>query len=222
LTITPRSPSISSAAMIRSAASRMTLNVPIKLTVTTRENRSSGNGPFLPTVRAAGPMPAQLTAMRRVPSSPARSRASVTSSGEVTSPALNRAASPSSLATSAPDDEGRSSSTTLPPPVTIRRAVASPRPDAPPVTSATESASCIARTLASARPVPAGDQRDGVYARTSATLHQLPLLPVSVTRTYRTGDPSRAMLVSWPVPLPAPPAVQCAPSTLVSTVYERG
>ncbi len=71
LTITPRSFSIGSTAAMRSAASRMTLNVPIRLMLITRLKSASGKGPFLPTVRAALPTPAQFTATRSEPSSDA-------------------------------------------------------------------------------------------------------------------------------------------------------
>ena len=68
LTMTPRSSSIGSVLAIRSAASRSTLNVPIRLTSMTFLKPSSGNGPSLPSVLTALPMPAQLTLMRSGPS----------------------------------------------------------------------------------------------------------------------------------------------------------
>ncbi len=55
--MTPRSPSTSAARLIRSAVSRMTLNVPIRLTPMTLVNASSGNGPSRPAVRNASPCP---------------------------------------------------------------------------------------------------------------------------------------------------------------------
>ena len=67
--ITPRSPSSSgSACDIAQAATRMTLKVPIRLTLMTCANMSSACGPVLEMVRAARPMPAQFTATRGGPS----------------------------------------------------------------------------------------------------------------------------------------------------------
>src|SRR5690348_16334681 len=78
-------------------------------------------------------MPAQLTAMRRSRDAATAARAS---SSLVTSPGTNVAAAPSSRATSAPADAGRSKMTTRAPRSSSSSAVARPRPDAPPVTSA--------------------------------------------------------------------------------------
>ena len=62
LMMTPRSPASSGAfSVITAAASRITLNVPTRLTRIVFSNRSSGCGPFLPSTFAAGPMPAALT-----------------------------------------------------------------------------------------------------------------------------------------------------------------
>ncbi len=117
----------------------------MRLTWITRLKASSGNGPSLPAVRAALPMPAQLTTIRGGP--PARvtaaSSAASTSSGLVTSPGENAARSPSSFATSVPFDLGRSRMTTDAPASCSLRMVASPRPDAPPVTRATFPEMCI-------------------------------------------------------------------------------
>ena len=52
---------------MRSAARRITLNVPMRLTWITRANCSSGMTPPLPITRPGVPMPAQLTAIRNVP-----------------------------------------------------------------------------------------------------------------------------------------------------------
>ena len=69
--ITPRSPSgFGSLRAIDAAASRITLNVPIRLMRMTVSNTSSGCGPFLLVVRSAIAMPAQLT---RICSEPKRS-----------------------------------------------------------------------------------------------------------------------------------------------------
>ena len=67
LMITPRSSSgqpIGSVLAIRSAPSRSTLNVPIRLTFTTRLKSSSGKTPFLDSTLIADPVPAQLTTTR--------------------------------------------------------------------------------------------------------------------------------------------------------------
>src|SRR5690242_21738177 len=105
----------------------------------TRLKASSGNGPSLPAVRAALPMPAQLTRMRGGPSARAcaASSAAVTSSGLVTSPAANAARAASSFATVVPFELGRSRRTTDAPASCSRLTVASPNPEAPPVTRAT-------------------------------------------------------------------------------------
>jgi hypothetical protein len=115
----------------------MTLKVPIRLTLITLVKASSGNGPFLLTVRMPLPMPAQFTVMRSVPSPAAASRAAVTLSGEVTSPGENTARSPSSPATSLPREDGRSRMTMRAPFACSSFTVARPNPEAPPVTRAT-------------------------------------------------------------------------------------
>jgi len=137
LMITPRSSPSGSVAAIRSAASRITLKVPTRLTLIARWKSANGNGPRLPTVLAALTMPAQLTATRRVPSDAARSSAADTDSGSVTSPAANRTPSPRPAAASSPAEVGRSNSTTRAPAARRARAVAKPSPDAPPVIKAT-------------------------------------------------------------------------------------
>src|SRR5580693_6955922 len=136
--MTPRSPSSSSAWLIRYAASRITLNVPIRLTWITRVKDSSGNGPSLPVVRAAVPMPAQLTTILGTPPAraPAASSAASTSAGLVTSPGANATRGPRSCATARPFEPGRSQMITDAPASCSRMVVARPRPDAPPVTRA--------------------------------------------------------------------------------------
>ena len=69
LTITPRSPS-TARAPIAAAASRIMLNVPIRLMRMTVSKTSSGCGPSRPTTRLATPTPAQLTRMRAGPCAP--------------------------------------------------------------------------------------------------------------------------------------------------------
>jgi hypothetical protein len=77
-------------------------------------------------------MPAAVTRLRRGPISIAVSQAWMTCSGFVTSTFTN--APPMSLATALPLSSWRSAMTTLAPREARRRAVASPRPEAPPVT----------------------------------------------------------------------------------------
>src|ERR1700712_4906443 len=102
----------------------------------TELNQSSGNGPSLPRVLTALPIPAQLTLMRSGPISSARSSAADTDSGSVTLALANRARGPNSATTSSPL---RSITTTEAPLSSRRLVVARPKPDAPPVTTATES-----------------------------------------------------------------------------------
>ena len=136
LTITPRSPSgPGSLAAMASAARRVTLKVPTRLTWTTVANRSSECGPWRPRTRSAGAIPAQLTAACRPPPSTAAATASRTLASSVTSVATNRARSPSSAATRSPRSRSTSARTTDPPRSTTIRAVAAPSPDPPPVTS---------------------------------------------------------------------------------------
>src|SRR5450631_1846002 len=137
IVITPRSPSTGSFAIMAAAASRTTLKVPIRLMSMTFRKSSRFIGPFLPTTRPGVPTPAQLTATRSSPSSWATAIAAPTWVSSRTSAAQNRTLAPSSSARAWPGDEGRSMITTAAPPSCSRRVVASPRPDAPPVTSAT-------------------------------------------------------------------------------------
>src|SRR5450631_1427603 len=137
IVITPRSPSTGSFAIMAAAASRTTLKVPIRLMSMTFRKSSRFIGPFLPTTRPGVPTPAQLTATRSSPSSWATAIAACTWASSRTSAAQNRTLAPSSSARALPVDEGRSMMTTAAPPSCSRRVVASPRPEAPPVTSAT-------------------------------------------------------------------------------------
>src|SRR3954451_6617651 len=90
------------------------------------------------------PRPAQCTTARIGPASSAASSAAFTPASSVMSPATKRAALPRSAAACSPGDDGRSSSTTDAPPLsTSRPAVASPRPEAPPVTSAEMPSICM-------------------------------------------------------------------------------
>ena len=120
-----------------SAASRITLNVPMRLTVIVWRNSSSGNGPFLPTTLAGVPMPAQFTTIRRAcPRRAMPDSAAPTAAGSVTSAAANETVAPSRSATALPWEWGRSRMVTCAPAAASRSAVARPSPEAPPVTSA--------------------------------------------------------------------------------------
>ena len=135
--MTPRSPSSSGfCAAMSAAASRQELIVPIRLTWIARVSLSSGLAvPSRPTSLAPGAMPAQATRMRAGPNA-ARTAATAASwlAGSTTSQA---AAAPSiSAATARARSSSLSRTPTLAPSAARRRAVASPRPEAPPVTSA--------------------------------------------------------------------------------------
>src|SRR4051812_14721204 len=134
---TPRSPASSGALpTIAPAARRSVLIVPIRLTSTTFAKRSSDVGPSRPMSFAGVPTPAHVTAMRRPRSSrpAARRTAACTESGSVTSHAI--AWPPMSPASAVARSAARSATTTSAPSAASRRAVASPRPDAPPKTIA--------------------------------------------------------------------------------------
>jgi len=121
-----------------SAAKRHTLKLPTRLMSMVRWKSAKGCAPSRPTVLDAMAMPAQFTAAVIAPNSDsAKSRAVSTLSPLVTSVSANRAASPNSATKAAPRAASRSSKTTRPPASTIARAEAAPRPEAPPLTSAT-------------------------------------------------------------------------------------
>ena len=91
--------------------------------------------PSRPTVRDAQPMPAQLTPARSgSPVATARSTAACTDASSVTSVRANRP--PISSAICLPRFSFRSAMTTVAPAAASTRAVASPRPLAPPETTA--------------------------------------------------------------------------------------
>src|SRR4051794_14544774 len=138
-TTTPRSPSSpGSVCAIAAAASRRTLKVPTRLTVTTLTNAPRSCGSALrPTVRCAQPMPAQLIAMRSGRSLPvASATASATDASSVTSVRTNVVCPPSSSASAFPRSSCRSRMVTAAPRATRARVVALPRPEAPPETTA--------------------------------------------------------------------------------------
>src|SRR5258705_1010573 len=134
--MTPRSSPTGSVLAMRSAPRRIMLNVPIRLISTILRNRSSGNGPSRPSVLIALPVPAQLTTTRTGPSDSAVSSAALTAASSVTSASADVAPSPSSSTASFPL---KSSTTTCAPLPISALAVASPSPDAPPVTTAATS-----------------------------------------------------------------------------------
>src|SRR3954452_18431712 len=132
--MTPRSPSTGSLSTIAATASRMTLNVPIRLTRTTFSNASSGSTPCLPSTRPGVPTPAQLTTMRSGACAVAVCPACWTPASSVTSSPAKLP--PISFARSSPGDVGRSAMTTCAPAPASSVAVAKPSPLAPPVTIA--------------------------------------------------------------------------------------
>src|SRR5215470_1609088 len=134
--MTPRSPSASGGRLCMSAAaSRIMLKVPIRLMLMTCANSASGIGPSRPTMRLAGPMPAQLMRMRAAPCLPrASASAAAAPSALVTS---QRTAMPPILsATARAPSRLTSRQATLTPERARSAAVAAPSPEAPPVTIA--------------------------------------------------------------------------------------
>src|ERR1022692_2948039 len=136
--ITPRSPSASAASVFAMAAAaiRIRLNVPIRLTsMTLRKIARSCGVPSRPTVRAAQPIPAQFTATRSGgPSATAASTAAWTGPSFTTSVRMKRP--PMAVASAVPRCSLRSATSTAAPAAASSRAVASPRPLAPPETIA--------------------------------------------------------------------------------------
>src|SRR5580704_17645497 len=132
----PRSPSCSGSRFcIAAPARRSALNVPIRLMAITRSKSASGIGPSRPTMRFAGPTPAQLIRMRGVPwSAAALANAASVAAALVTSQVT--AMPLISTATSAAAFALTSKIATLAPASASMRAVAAPSPDAPPVTIA--------------------------------------------------------------------------------------
>src|SRR4051794_14716442 len=153
-TIAPRSPSSISLPLIRAADSRSTLYVPTRLIFRTCSKVSSAPGVrSLSMIRTRSPpRPAQCTTARSGPASSAASSAALTPASSVMSAGTKRAAFPRSAAACSPGDDGRSRSTTESAPLsTSRRAVASPRPEAPPVTSAEMPSICMPLLLQAER-----------------------------------------------------------------------
>src|SRR3954464_2779966 len=97
-------------------------------------------------------MPAQLTAIRSGRSLPvASSIAACTDASSVTSVRTNVVCPPSSVASAFPRSSLRSSTVTATPAAVSARVVASPRPEAPPVTTAATSRFFMPARLARAR-----------------------------------------------------------------------
>ncbi len=134
--ITPRAPSAlrASAATMPSADWLAQLKVPPRLTVMVfRNNAGSCATPF-ETVLAAGPIPAQFIKMRSCPLAARRlAKPARTLSGSATS--TRAKAPPRSVATARPSSSLRSKIPTGAPTAAKARATASPRPEAPPVTT---------------------------------------------------------------------------------------
>ena len=103
--------------------------------------------PSLPMVRWGQPMPAQLTSTRTGPSSLAASTAAMTCSSSVTSVGANTPPVAASTSLAFSSWWGRSTMTTFAPRSASLMAVASPRPDAPPVTIADAPAMSMEATL---------------------------------------------------------------------------
>ena len=138
--ITPRPPSalITSFSAIFSAHRRSTLKVPTRLTCSIRLKSASGKGPFLPIVRLALPMPAKLQLMWIAPkASIVAAIPAATESSSVTFTLQKMTLSPNSAARAAPFSSFISKMATLAPLAKKRFTPARPRPDAPPVITAT-------------------------------------------------------------------------------------
>src|ERR1700722_128442 len=153
---TPRSPSSpGSLAIIALDARRSRLNVPIRLIEMMISNGISGCGPFEPATFCAQPVPAHATAMRTPPSAAAaRSTAAWTCSSSRTSQLTN--STPSSCASASPFSAFTSAIVTRAPRECRARTVASPSPEAPPVTIAALPSKFIAGSLS-----VDGDARQG-------------------------------------------------------------
>src|SRR4051794_32925819 len=184
LTMTPRSPSSpGSVRAIAAAASRSTLNVPTRLTMTVRVNGASPCGdPSRFTVRSAQPMPAQLIAMRNGRSLPvASSIAACADVSSVTSVRTKVVCPPSSLARACPRSSWRSRIVTAAPRAASARAVASPRPEAPPVTTAATSKFCMFGTLMGRTQGPRAMDRTSGDAPHAKPAHRVESEPMSRT-----------------------------------------
>ena len=134
--ITPRSPSSSGSTVARSAPTRrIRLKLPIRLILMTRSKSASGMGPSRPTMRLAGPMPAQLTRMR---AGPCAWRACATAATALSESATSQpmAMPPAFSATARAPSRLTSRTATLAPACASASAAAAPSPEPPPVTIA--------------------------------------------------------------------------------------
>src|SRR6185312_14819368 len=149
LTMTPRSPSpFAIFFAIACAVRRIRLNVPTRLMLTARRKLARACGPSLPTTRSPWTMPAQLTSTCTAPNaSSAACTHDCALASSVTSVCTKRAAPAISCARALPASSLTSAMTTRPPPSTAMRAVAAPRPDAPPVTMYVLPRNCMAAPL---------------------------------------------------------------------------
>src|SRR5436853_744994 len=131
------------------AAWRTTSKRPTRLTSTARRNTSRGKSvPSFFTTRWAGLTPAQFTHRSIRPNaSAAWATALATWSVSVTSAGRKMALSPTSEASSAPRDPATSRMAAEAPSAASMRTTASPRPEAPPVTSPTAPLTCIVSSL---------------------------------------------------------------------------
>src|SRR6202789_182494 len=126
------------------AAALATSTVPTKLISIIFLKKAPAMAPCFPTNRAGVAMPAQLIAALIEPiRSRPRSIAPLTAASSLTSVAMKADCSPSAAAAAVPWTSFTSRSMTLPPACTIRFATAWPRPEAPPVTTACVSFSCM-------------------------------------------------------------------------------
>src|SRR5918997_2403851 len=134
---------------IRRAACLMVSIGPVRLTPSTRVHSARSRSTTGPIVA----VPALAKAMCRAPKrSTAVAASRATSSSAVTSQRTVATASPSSVATAASPVSSMSPTTTRAPSATNRLVVASPMPEAPPVTSAIRPASRPSRRRPSAAP----------------------------------------------------------------------
>src|SRR3954451_8593768 len=194
----PRSPSSSgSVRAMAAAASRSTLNVPTRLTMTVFVKPSRlWADPSRATTRSAQPMPAQLTAMRSGRSLPVASAiAACTEASSVTSVRTKVGCPPSSLASSWPRSSRRSRMVTAAPRATRARVVASPSPEAPPVTTAATSKFFMPGNVTRWNGLPAGPRGEPASGG-GQQKDPVPLTPRKLGASLRTGPSA----VAGPVP----------------------
>ena len=146
-TIAPRSPSSRpSSAIIPAAALATHWKVPIRLTLRVLRNSSTGKWPIAPVslsrriVLPIVPMPAQQTSTRSCPCA-SRALANPASTEDSSETSTLQAIPPISPATRSARSSLRSNSATRAPFAASARALASPSPEAPPVTTAATEAS---------------------------------------------------------------------------------